>query len=67
VERSRLLRKGETWILSGESGVAGVKGDGEREVVAVCEEDEEGMIEEREKDGTRLIREVMREERNRVR
>jgi hypothetical protein len=41
-------------MLSGESGVEGVKGDGEREVGAVCEDDEEGMIEEREKDGTRL-------------
>jgi hypothetical protein len=50
-----LPRKGETWMLSGESGVEGVEGDGEREVGAVCEDEEEGMIEEREKDGTRLM------------
>lgn len=43
-ERSTVLRKGATWVLSGESGVEGVVGDGEREVVAVCEDDEEGMI-----------------------
>jgi hypothetical protein len=59
VERSTLLRKGATWMMSGESGVEGVVGDGEREVVAVCEDDEEGMIEERE--GDRLRWEEKRE------
>ncbi|SRR6266404_385984 len=46
VERSILLRKGATCILSEESGVEGVVGEGEREAEAACEE-EEDMIDGR--------------------
>jgi hypothetical protein len=46
VERSTVQA---TWKSSGESGVEGVVGDGEREVVAVCEDEEEAMIDERER------------------
>jgi hypothetical protein len=37
-----------TWMSSGEPGVEGVVGDGEREVVAACDDDDEGMIYEGE-------------------
>jgi hypothetical protein len=45
-----------TWKSSGESGVEGVVGDGERETVAACEDDEEGMINERKKEGEMGVR-----------
>ena len=44
MERSIVLRKGATCTLSDESGVEGVAGEGEREVDAACEEEEEDMI-----------------------
>ena len=47
VERSMVLRKGATCILSDESGVDGVVGEGERETDAVCEEEEDMIKKER--------------------
>ena len=53
VERSMVVRKGATCILSDESGVEGVVGEGERETEAACEEEEDMVDEEREREGKR--------------
>ena len=42
-----VLRKGPTCTLSDESGVEGVAGEGEREVEAACEEEEDMITGER--------------------
>lgn len=48
VERSMVVRKGATCILSDESGVEGVVGEGEREREGACDEDDDMIDEERE-------------------
>jgi hypothetical protein len=46
-----VLRKGPTCTLSDESGVEGVAGEGEREVEAACEEEEDMITGERKEGG----------------